>query len=110
MKFHKGNCSSLTKYLLTDPPIRASCDCDGEEYDPFEDEKMDEFDIGCLMSDLANNDDALDEIIITAINDDRFRTAVAYAIVTGDGDPLVDLFEDTVREMATETKYEMRPH
>jgi hypothetical protein len=38
MKFHTEDCASLTVYLDTTPPIRASCDCDGEEYDPFEDE------------------------------------------------------------------------
>jgi len=39
MKFHTEDCASLNKYLPTDPPILASCDCDGEEYDPFEDDE-----------------------------------------------------------------------
>jgi len=38
MKFHKDDCASLTKYLDTTPPVRATCNCDGEEYDPFADD------------------------------------------------------------------------
>ena len=67
---------------------------------------MTSFDIGCLMADLVDNDESLDEIILDVINDDRFRDAVRDAVIGCDGSKFVRLCEDVTYKMAKEMESE----